>query len=304
VAAVALLGVVIAAVVGFLIAPSKKNSSTPAAAPLVGSVSSGPLQVSLPSGWSHADASALKQLPLANQLAASSSTPADGGKLVMGSATTTDPTLLPGKFLSALPNAPTPQTVTLGKTQFLRYPNLTPRGQNSPVTVYTVPTTVGTVIAVCQPQAAATTFMSNCERVVGSLQLAKGSVLPLGPSSSYGARLSAAIGKLNSQQSRAAAQLSRAKKPGDQAKAAGSLAAAYRQAAASVKKLQAGQATATNAAIAAALTRTATGYGALQHAASHNDGKGYTAARNTISGALSDLSGRMSQLAKLGYQAA
>jgi hypothetical protein len=300
IAVLAIVGVVIAAAIGFLIAPSSKKS-TPSAASFVGSISSGPLQVSLPAGWSRGTVVG-KNLGLSNEFAAEASAAGGAGTLVMGSATTSSPTLLPAKVLSSLGSVPTPQTVTLGKNQFLRYLNVTPKG-GSAQTVYAIPTTAGTVVAFCQPQGASTAFASNCERVVGSLQLSSGSIRGLGPDSSYGSKLSAAIGKLNSQQASASSQLAKATKPGDQAKAAAALAAAYHQAATAVKHLQAGTATTTNAAIAASLGKTGDGYAALQQAAAHNDGKGYSSASHQISSSLSDLSSQMGQLAKLGYTA-
>jgi hypothetical protein len=223
----------------------------------------------------------------------------------MGTAAKTDATLLPAGFAATLQGTPTPQTVTLGHTQFYRFLNLTPKGAQNPETAYAVPTTIGSVVAICQPQGAGTTFLSNCERIIGTLQLSSASVLGLGPSSSYAAGLKTAIGKLNAQQSSAGARLASAKKAGDQARAAGDLATAFHQASSNLRKLQPGPAAASaNAAIAAALASIGTGYAAMSQAAAHNNGSAYNVARRKIAGATADLRAAVNRLSQLGYTAA
>ncbi len=304
IAAVGVVAVVAAAAVGFLIAHSGSTKSQPSSPPMVGSDSAGPVQISLPSGWSAHKVPTSTNLGLTNELAVAPSTP-PGGLLVMGTATKTSTTLLPTDYVATLQGAPTPQTVTLGHTQFYRFLNLTPKGGQNQETAYAVPTTIGSVVAICQPQGAGTTFLSDCERIIGTLQLSSASVLGLGPSSTYATGLKAAIGKLNSQQAGAGARLSSAKKPGDQARAAGDLATAFRQAGSAVHKLQAGPAAASaNAAIATALQNIGAGYAAMSQAAAHNNGSGYNAARRKIASATADLRAAFNRLSQLGYTAA
>ena len=304
VAVAAIVAAVAAAAIGFLIAHSSSSKSQPPAPALVGSASAGPMQISLLPGWASHKVPASANLGLSNELAVAPAS-TTGGLLVMGTAAKTNSTLLPGGLVSTLQGSPTAQTVTLGHTQFYRYLNLTPRGAQNPETAYAVPTTIGSVVAICQPQGAGTTFLADCERIIGTLQLSSASVLGLGPSSSYASGLKAAIAKLNAQQSSAGARLSSAKKPSDQASAANDLATAFRQAGASVQKLQSGPAAAsTNAAIATALQNVGAGYTGMGQAAAHNNGSGYNAARRRVASATDDLRAAFNRLSQLGYTAA
>ncbi len=303
VAAVGLIAAVAAAAVGFLIAHGSSKSQPPAPA-MVGSASSGPVQVSLLPGWASHKVPTSANVGLSNELAVAPSAPT-GGLLVIGTAAKTDATLLPAGFVATLQGTPTPQTVTLGHTQFYRFLNLTPKGAQNPETAYAVPSTIGSVVAICRPQGASTTFLSNCERIIGTLQLSSASVLGLGPSSSYAAGLKTAIGELNAHQSSAGARLASAKKAGDQARAAGDLATAFRQAGSAVAKLQPGPAAAsTNAAIATALQNIGAGYAAMGQAAAHNNDSGYNGARRKIASATAGLRTDLNRLSQLGYTAA
>jgi hypothetical protein len=298
--ALALVVAVVAAVIGFVIAPSKTSTTQASGPALIGSASSGPLTISLPAGWTTRPPSAVPHLPLTNELAVSAAAPA-GGTLVMGTASTSDASLLPASFVSALSTAPTPQVVTLGKHQFYRYLDLTPAGATGPETLYTLPTSAGSVVAVCQTSSGAATFPSACERVVGTLQVS-GTVFALGPNPTYASGLSTALAKLSTARNSAQAQLASAKSPAGQAAAANHAAGAYGQAATTVQKLIPGpQAQSANATIVSALEKLAAAYTALGRAASHNDRAGYTNARSQIGAATTQLSAAFSELTKLGY---
>jgi serine/threonine protein kinase len=299
-AVLALVVAIVAAVLGFVLAPSKKTPSQAAGPPLIGSAASGPLTISFPAGWAHAPSGAVAHLPLTDELTVSAAAPA-GGTLVMGTASSSGASLLPASFVSALSSPPSPQIVTLGKAQFYRYLDVTPAGSAGPETVYALPTSVGSVVAVCRASSGSATFPSACERVVGTLQVA-GTVLALGPNPAYASGLSAAMAKLTAARNGAEAQLSSAKSPSRQASAAHSAAGAYGQAAAAVQKLTPGpQAQSANSAIAGALQKLAGGYTALARAASHHDGHGYAGARSQITAATGELSAAFGQLTKLGY---
>jgi serine/threonine protein kinase len=299
-AVLALVVAIVAGVLGFVIAPSKNTSSQAAGPPLIGSAASGPLTISFPGGWTHAPSAAVAHLPLTNQLTVSAAAPA-GGTLVMGTASSSGAGLLPASFVSALSSPPSPQIVTLGKAQFYRYLDVTPAGASGPETVYALPTSVGSVVAVCQANSGSATFPSACERVVATLQVA-GTVFALGPNPTYASGLSAAMAKLTTARNGAQAQLSGAKSPARQASATNSAATAYSQAAAAVQKLTPGpQAQSANSAIAAALQKLTAAYTALGRAASRHDGGAYASARSQINAATGQLSAAFSQLTKLGY---
>ncbi len=308
VVAAGVVGVIAAAVIGFLVAPkgSSGGGTTTAqqSTALVSTASNGPISVSIPAGWQRRPALApAPGVQLQNQVVVGPSAPA-GGMLVIGTAATTDPSLLPKALLTALPDgAPTPQVVTLGRAQFYRYLALQPSGVNGPVSVYALPTkSGGTVLAACVLRGAAATFPNDCERVLGSLRLTGASAAGLGPSSTFATQLNAVVGKLNPAASDGQARLRSARKPGQQAAAASRLSAAYTEAAAATRKLDApGVASAAVAALAAALAKTGTDYAALSRAAAHNDKRAYIAAGNSIGSDSGSVTAAFDQLAKLGY---
>jgi hypothetical protein len=295
----AVVAVVVAAVVGFLIAhgSSAPASSAPA---LDQHASAGLLQVSFPSGWQRRSPPGTPQLALKDELALAPKGSA-GGVLVIGRTDTTDRTLLPQSILAALSSTPTAQIVSLRGAQFDRYLNLPARGVSGRESVYALPTTVGTVLGVCLQGSGGTSFASTCERIVGSIRLASGSVLGIGPSASYASGLSAAITQLNAARSAPASQLRNARVPATQATAAAALASAYVNAASAVTRLQAGTAQSANLAVASALRSTGNAYAALGHAAASSDATGYASATKSVTLAQSALSAAFSQLAKLGY---
>jgi hypothetical protein len=291
-----------AAALGFLVAPSSSRPARPQAA-LVGSASAGSLGISLPAGWQRQSAPATPYVKLANEIAVAGARPS-GGTLLVGATSGAGSTLLPASLLASLTGTPTPQVVTLGQAQFYRYLDLAPRGSGAPADVYAVPTTAGTVIGICLLGGAASTFASDCERVVGTLRLSAGQIEGIGPNASLAAGVRSTVAKLNSALKPDGASLSRAGKPSDQAHAAKQLAAAYEQAASSVQHLQPVPAAASAvAALAGALRSTGRGFGALARAASHNDGHGYNAARSSIASGTAAISSAFAQLQRLGYVA-
>jgi hypothetical protein len=228
-----------------------------------------------------------------------------GGTLVVGTAKTTGPSLLPDALVSDVGTLPTRQVVSLGSAgRFYRYLSLSPSSGGGPANVYAQPTTNGVVIAACLLDGAGSAFPGACERSIGSVHLSSGTALALGPSASFASALSGTIGKLNSSVGRDEAALRAANKPGDQASAANRLASAYRDAGAAIAKLTPppGAASAV-AALAAALKKTGSGYGALATAASHSNANGYNAARASISSDTGAINSAVSNLAQLGYAA-
>jgi serine/threonine protein kinase len=305
---VGVVGVIVAAALGFALAPKGGGGSTTPTTPttdaLVKTVSNGPISVRIPAGWqSRSPVTNIPALPLEHQVVVGPTSPA-AGTLMIGTVDTPNASLLPKALLTALPDgAPPRQAVTLGGAQFDRYLGLQPSGVNGSVSVYALPTTTaGTVLAACFPSAAAATFPGDCERVLGSLRLNGASAVGLGPSGSLATGLNAALDKLNAAVMTGQARLRTARKPGQQAAAASQLGAAYTQAAASVKKLNApSAASGAVVTLAAALAKTGRDYTALSQAAAHNDGRAYIAARNAIGSETGSVSAAFAQLANLGY---
>ena len=291
--------VVAAAVVGFVLA---RAPGTPGhTAPAHGTrAAAGLLSVALPSGWRQQRLPRNLGLDLTDAVALAPSASA-GGVLVIGRTGTSSSTLLPQRLLSALPNAPTTQIVTLGGARFYRYLHLSPSGASGRESVYALPTTVGTVLGVCVEPRASLRFASDCEHVVGTIKLASGSVLAVGPSASYASALNAAITRLNATRSIGASRLRGARTPPEQASAARALAASYYVAASSVGQLSAGVAQPADLDVAAALRSTGDAYAALGRAAARNDAHAYAAARGSVANATSALNVAFARLAKFGY---
>ena len=292
---------VVAGLLGLLVAVAVGGSEAPPA-PLDGHASAGPLRVSFPTDWKQRTPPASPALGLTDELALAppSST---GGAVVIGLATTADASLLPQALLATLPAQPRPQVVSLGGARYYRYLDLAPQGANGPVSVYALPTTVGTLVGVCLKSGAAASFAGECERVLGTARPTSGSVLALGPSATYAANLNAAMSKLNLVRASAGPKLRGARTPAAQAKAANELAAAHKTAAATVTGLSAGPAQAANLNLATALLSTATAYASLARAATRNDTQGYTTASASLTRAQTELEAAFAQLSRLGYAA-
>jgi hypothetical protein len=299
-AGLAAVAVLAAAAIGFVIAPSS-NKSGSTAPPLASTASSGPIAISFPAAWQSGNTAVTTPgLKLANQIALTPTMPS-GGALVIGTARTTAPTLLPATLVRG--GAPTQQVVTLGHSQFYRYANLTPPGASAPEVVYALPTTAGTVLGVCMLQGASAGFPVDCEHVISTLRLTSGAkVIGLGPSAGFASALGAVIHDLNPAVQRGQVALGRARKPGDQARAANQVADAYARSASALKHLPPNPpAVSATAALAGAFQAEQRAYAALARTATHNDRKGYNAARGSITSAGSKVSAALAQLSHLGY---
>jgi hypothetical protein len=264
-------------------------------------VTSNPFEISVPADWRRLAATSLPHLALADELVVGQSSPADG-RLAIGLARSSDRSLLPADLLAALPGTPTGRAVALGRSQALRYLNLTPVGAGSPEAVYAFSTTSGTLVAVCSSSANNTSFTAACERVIASLRLSSGHIVALGPSPTYGSRLRAAVTSLNTATHAAQAKLSHARTPGGQAKAARLLAAAYAEAARRLGAVAPAPTAATaNAGVTRALRSVADGYTGLARAAAAGDQRAYERAHQAVNRAGRTLARAFGELARLGY---
>jgi ATPase family associated with various cellular activities (AAA) len=289
----------LAAAVGFVIAGGKSNSPQPVR--FDQHATTGSMQVSYPSDWQPQSTAADPALGLTGQvgLGPSRGVPAN---LVIGRTQTSDASLLPRGLLDELPSTPVPQLVTLGHTEFYRYAALSPRGANGPEWVYAVPTTAGTILGVCSPHGASAGFTATCERVLATLHVASGSVLVPGPSPSYGAALDRVVGRLGSARAAEGARLRGAHDPRTVVAAADALSRSHAEAAAAIGRLDAGEASAANTALAEALKMTGDAYAALARAAAHRSTSGYRSARVALGRASRAVSVAYAGLGKFGYR--
>jgi hypothetical protein len=192
--------------------------------------------------------------------------------------------------------------VTLGGLNYNLYQNVTAHGRSAG-SLYALPTTAGTVFGVCLTSGAPSGFNQSCERVLATLRLTSGRILPPGQSETYASALNRALSKLNAARSKAGSQLRLARSAQAQAAAASALAAAHTAAASALSQLRtAGPATAANSAVVAALRANATAYAALARAAVDNNPVGYSQASSAVSRSSSSLQSALARLGSLGYQ--
>ena len=298
-AIVAGVAALIAAAAGFLIAPSSAKKA--GGGPALVTRSSPAFALSAPRPWQPATNTAAAVLKLGDEIVLSEGPGA--GSMVVGTATTRGPLLLPQSLLAALQN-PRPQVVTLSGHRFYRYLDLSPGSGAPTMSVYALPTDTTTVVGACLVQGATGSFPGQCEQAIGSLRLTSGSVIGLGPSSELASVLRNVATTLNGALAGATARLRAARTAGAQADAARAAAAAYSTAASSVREAHTPPAAipATNA-LAGALYRAGRAYAKLAVAARLNDQRGYTAARTTITESEGAITAAYEQLAGLGYRA-
>jgi len=288
------------AVVGFALARYGSSKTTASPPPLDRQASVADLQINYPSGWTVKPPAPVPLVPLGDVLALG----ADGSRqsrLVIGTRQTNTPTALPPRLAAAVPPTTRPQVVTLGGQRFLRYLNLTPRGQNVSESVYVLPTTVGTVTAVCAARSFSVRFTSSCERLLSTIKLTTGDVTSVTVDPGYALALNRILGELNHVRRSAGPGL-RSRRVSERMRAASALAAAHAQAATATSHIAAGTMSAANQALVSAFKENADAYKALARAAAKQDVPAYGRAQSALSSAGSGLNAAYDELRQLGYQ--
>jgi hypothetical protein len=227
------------------------------------------------------------------------------GLLSVGTATTSDRTLLPQSLLDSLLHRPTPQRVLLGSTPAYRYPGLVTTASGAAATAYVLATNKGhVVLAICSPSTRVAGLEGMCETVIGSLRLTMGRLLNPGPSATYGAGFAAIVRRLNQATQKGQTELTSAHTPQVQAKAARKLADRVKASAADLKKLRPGPAESHAArTLEQALTSLGEDYNRLSHAAFTHNASQYGAARDAVVAADGKLKAPMQTFSDLGYRA-
>jgi hypothetical protein len=294
-----LAGAVAVAVVGFALARYGTSKSTASPPSLDRQASVADFRVNYPSTWRVVPATTVPLVPLGDVLTLA----ADGSsksRLVMGTQQTSTPASLPARLAAAVPPGTRPQVVTLGGASFYRYLNLTPQGQSAPESVYALPTSVGTITAVCSAPTFTVRFTSSCERVLSTIKLTAGDVLSIGVDPGYALQLNRILGQLNAVRRSAGPRL-RSSRVGTRARAASALAAAHAQAATATGHISVGRVSSANQALVTALTHNATAYRALAQAAGKENVSAYGRAEVAVASAGSGLTAAYTQLRQLGY---
>ena len=258
------------------------------------------LKVNYPSDWRVESDAPDARLALTDALTLAAPS-VKNGQLVIGTAHPASPRGLPAGVQSTLSSRPTPQVVTLGNADFYRYLDLAPAGGAAAETIYTLPTTVGTVTAVCSAQSPTTAFTATCERVLATVQLTGGDVLSLGVDPSYAFALNRILDQLNVVRRSAGAGL-RARDLRTRASAAAALATAHARAASAAGRISVTGMSVANPALVSALNLNAAAYRALARAAAAQNVAGYARAETAIAIANRALDAAFAQLRGLGYQ--
>jgi len=276
-----------------------KKTPTPPPA-LDHQASAADLHVDYPSGWRVESTTPDPHLALSDVVSLAAAQ-VKNGQLVIGTAHPASPGALPATLAASLSAKTTPQVVTLGGRDFYRYLDVTPTGAAAPESIYALPTTVGTVTAVCSAQSPTTTFTAGCERVLATVRLTTGAVLSLGVDPSYAFALNRIVDQLNAVRRSAGPGL-RSADPRVRAAAATTLASAHARAAASAGRISGPGVSVANPALVSALTANEAAYRSLAQAAGAQDTSGYARAQAAIVAANRALSGAFAQLRQLGYQ--
>jgi serine/threonine protein kinase len=289
------VGVLVAAVLGFVLGGSGGGSEPTSTAPAVPRANAA-MKLKIPEGWADAKAPEVPGLTLADAKSAAGS----GATVAFGTVRedADNSTLLPTGLLQAAGDVPEREAVKLGPdgTEAYRYANVELEGLNRPVTLYTVPTTQGVVTIACVPAAA------SCDGVANTLEL-NGDAFPVGPSADYAKSVNGALVALNRSVARGRAALGEAKRPAAQARAAADLRAAYQKAAASLRGQELSPADrGANARLVAALGGMAKAYGQGATAARNNSKAGFKRAGAAVDRAQRELNGALEGLRAAGYE--
>jgi hypothetical protein len=294
-----LAGAIAVAVVGFALARYGAAKSTAAPPPLDRQASVADFKVNYPSSWRVVPAATVPLVPLGDVLTLATGA-SSSSRLVIGTQQAASPAALPPPLAAAVPPSTRPQVVTLGTASFYRYLNLTPQGQNGTESFYALPTSAGTVTAVCIAPTFTTRFTSSCERVLATLKVTAGDVVSIGVDPGYALQLNRILGQLNAVRRSAGPGL-RSSRVRTRARAASALATAHAQAATAAGHISVGQVSSANAALVTALRRNATAYQALARAAAKANVPAYGRAQAAVVAAGSGLTAAYTQLRQLGY---
>jgi len=291
--------IVVAAVVGFVLARTLEKPSRPSGA-LTRTASAGLLAVRFPDDWTDRASPPPRGLALTDRVTIGPRG-SRGRRMSIGTTRATSLGTLPAAFLASLPHRPTPRIVLLGPYRFDRYLDLRPRGAGAVVSVYLLATTRATVIASCESSRPDERFTAACEQVLRTLRLARGVKIAENVDAAYALELNQILATLN--EARLANGPALLKRDlATRAHAARRLAGAETKAAAAARKLPAGIAVTANDTLVAALRQAAGGYDSLARAALAHDPSGYERAQHTLAIAQRRLAGAFKALAELGYR--
>jgi hypothetical protein len=297
------LGILVPAVIGFLIASGGGDNASSLQTPTA-PASNKSAELLFPPDWKRlGSAPTTPGVKLEEPIAYA---PADGdgsqsvtfGRVTEGA---NNFTLLSPDFLAAAgfdaTKVPKPKTVKLsrGGVQAYEYENLPVKGAGK-LTLFAVPTSAGVATVVCSVPA------PDCEAIANTLKLREGEALPVGPSKAFAEAVSKALASVGKASQTGRSQLRSAKTNKSQAPVANKVSAAYGDAAKSLEQVEVSPADASlKALVLGPLQAGQQGWKKLASAASKHDDRAYKAAEQDIATAEKDLQGAVRGLAAAGY---
>ncbi|MEA2221044.1 MAG: hypothetical protein QOJ35_3670 [Solirubrobacteraceae bacterium] len=300
VAATAAAGLLVLAVVGFVIGHSGGGSgATPGPATPSSTASNTDVEVALPAGWRRTTGTPPLDLGLGDAMTLGG----PGAGLVVGRVRQPGVGLLPQALVTRVeprPGAGDPVRTT--HLEGYRHDGLRVAGTSVALDVLTVPTTTGTLAFACTFTTPTPAARAACRGIVDSARLLRGKPAPVGANPAYAGRLNAALMRLNGLLRSGRRALRGAATPRGQAQIATGLARDHAQAAAAVRAAEPGAlAAGANSDIARALDRASDAYKRLAAAARSGSRTAYRAARQAVRGAELQTSAALAELETLGY---
>ena len=293
----------IVAVIGFVAARLIRGESGASGPALSARAATASFRVRYPAAWRRLPAPRAGLLPsLRAALVFAPGGP--GQELVIGTDPAADgsPAPTPAARRSAFPGGLSGQIVSLGHHSFARYLNLVP-GPGVSETVYILDTTTQTIGAVCATRSRDASFTAACERVLATLRLTAGSVVPPRVDAAYARALNAIVTKLNGARTALGPRLGTGSLR-SRAQAAQHLATAHAQAVTAVRRLSpAGSAlSAANRELVFALGKTADAYRGLAGSITGRRAAAYRSAEADIGASAGALALAYARLRGLGYR--
>ena len=299
--AVTVAAAILAGVVGYLVGGPSDETEPPPQQPSTVAATTESLSLDRPSAWKPASsAQTVPGLPLTDAVNFGPGDASESGVVAGTTTETVGPSLLPAGFVDRVQGElPEGEPVKIGDAAGLRYRDLKVDGfGDRPLSLYVVPTTTGVTAAGCYGLS-----NSECEGVVGTLDVTRGDAVPLGVDANYARSLNDDIAQINRSRRELRADLRQAKTFRAQGKAASGLAAAHRRVADSIGARQATPAAAdAQDQLAKALRRAAASYTALARATRQHKEKAYEAARDDIAANEAAVRRAINAFGALGYK--
>jgi len=217
---------------------------------------------------------------------------------------------LPAPLLARLAQVPNSAVVQLLNTQAFRYSRLSDPASGRSLTIYTIPdSATATTAIVCYASPGFSRYLSACEQLVASLTIATGSpqaearaYLPLTPVPAYGAKVGAAIARVNALLLALRPAMHRGGSRGAVAVLAGRLAEKLNRVAEALAGVSPpAPAKLAQAALVGALRQAGAGYSALSAAVGGGDASGFATATTQVYAAEAAVNAALKDLALLGY---